>query len=109
MAVRFVEAVNRADVWMIQRRQRVRFAPEARHALGVVRERFGKNLEGNVAIEFGVARAIDLAHATGAEQCQDLVGAETGAPASLTLALRSTSVDPVRDVLHHHLLAEIIQ
>ncbi len=31
----FFEPVDRRDVWMVQRRQRLRFALEAHHAIGV--------------------------------------------------------------------------
>jgi hypothetical protein len=38
---------------------------EARNAFGIVRKRFGKDFQRDVAPEFCVARAIDLAHAAG--------------------------------------------
>jgi len=39
----------------------------------------GQNLEGDVAAEAGVERLVDLAHASGAERCEDLVGSQTSA------------------------------
>ena len=40
--------------------------------------RAGQDFNGDVAAEFGVAGAVDLAHPAGAEGVQDFVGAETG-------------------------------
>ena len=76
-AVRFLEAVDGGDVRMIQRREDLRLAFEAREAIGVFRERFGKNLERDRASEFEIPGAIDLAHASGAERRDDFVRAET--------------------------------
>ena len=39
----------------------------------------GKNLDGDGAIEAGIDRAIDLAHAAGADRRDDFVRAEFGA------------------------------
>ena len=69
----------RADVRMIQRGQRLRFALEAREPLGIGDEQLGQDLDRDVAIELRVARAIHLAHAAGAERGEDLVGAEARA------------------------------
>ena len=41
----------RGDVGMIQRREGLRFALEAREAVGVVRERVGQDLDRDVAIQ----------------------------------------------------------
>ena len=48
---------------------------ETREPLGLVGQGFG-NFDGDVAIEPGVAGAIDLAHATLADGLQDLVDAK---------------------------------
>ena len=50
------------DVRMIERGEHLRFALEARQALGVVRERVGQDLDRDVASELRVAGAIHLAH-----------------------------------------------
>ena len=71
-----LDAVHGRDVGMIQRGQHLRFALEARHVLLVIREGRGQHLDGDVAIELGVVRAVHLAHAAGAEGCHDLVGPE---------------------------------
>jgi hypothetical protein len=44
---------------MIQRGERLRFALEAREAVGVMGERVGENLDGNVPVEPRIARAKD--------------------------------------------------
>ena len=64
---------------MIERRERLRFAREAREPVGIGRERLGQHLQRDVAIEFGVAGAIDLTHSAFADQRGDFVDAETGA------------------------------
>ena len=66
-AAAVLEAVDLRDVRMIQRGERLRFALEARQAVGVGRERLGQDLDRDVAIELRVARAIDLAHAACAD------------------------------------------
>ena len=73
LAVRFLEPVDRRDVRMIQRREHLRFALEARQAIGIEREQFGQDLQRNVTIQLRVARAVHLAHGAGAEQRDDLV------------------------------------
>ena len=75
-AIGFFEAVNRADVRMVERGKQARFACETGTALGVGRKVRRQDLDRNVPPEFCVARAIDLAHATGAERRDDRVGAE---------------------------------
>jgi hypothetical protein len=52
---------------MIQRRQHWRLARESCHAASILRESFGRNLDGNIAIQLGIGGAPDLAHAALAE------------------------------------------
>ena len=40
-------------------------------------EEFGEKLQRDVAAEPGVARAVDLAHAAAAEECLNLIDAES--------------------------------
>ena len=68
----FFEAVQLRDVRMVERRERARFAREARDAIGIARDGFRKNLQRDIAIEARVTRAIHLAHAAGAERREDL-------------------------------------
>ena len=70
--------VDRDDVGVRERRDRLRLGLEAGERVGVVDEVLGQHLDRHVALEAGVARAVHLAHAAGAERRQDLVRAETG-------------------------------
>ena len=67
------------DVRMIQRGERLRFAREPGQPIGIARERVGQDLDRDVAIQLGVARAIHLAHAAFADRRGDFVDAEAGA------------------------------
>ena len=68
--------VDLRDVRVIQRRQRARLALEARQPIRIGREQIGQHLDGDVALEPGVARAIHLAHSAGADRRDDLVDAD---------------------------------
>ena len=74
------------------------FALEARQAIGIARERLGRILMRDVAIQLRVARAIDLAHPAFADRRGDFVDAETSADReSQTVGLygRSGSADRI--------------
>jgi hypothetical protein len=71
--------VDLRDVLVIQGRERLRFAFEARHAVRIRGEDRGKDLDGDGAIEPRVARAIHLTHAARAERADDLAGSDTRA------------------------------
>src|SRR5882672_12276037 len=62
---------------MVERGQHLRLALKACEAIGIERERLWDDLQRNVATELRIARAIDLAHAAGAEGGEDLIRAET--------------------------------
>ena len=64
---------------MIQRRQRLGFALEARQPLGIVREGVGQDLDRDLPTQVGVGGAIHLAHAAHADLGSDLIRAEAGA------------------------------
>ncbi len=61
---------------MIERREHLRVAAEAREPNRIVGDGGQQQLDRDVAIELGVASAIHLAHATGAESGENLVGAD---------------------------------
>ena len=71
-----LQPVDGRHVRVVERGQRLRLAPEAREPPGVGRERGGQHLDGHVAPELGVARAVHLAHAARAERSDDLERAE---------------------------------
>ena len=64
---------------MVERGQHAGFALEARQALGVAREFRGQDLQGYLALEFGVGGAVHLAHAALPEQSNHLVMFQPGA------------------------------
>jgi hypothetical protein len=61
-------------VAMIQGRNATRFAVEALLEFGIGGEMSGENLDGDDAIEARVFRAVNLAHAAGAEWRLNFVG-----------------------------------
>ena len=61
---------------MRQRRDCMRLALEARQAIGIGRKLHRQDFERDLATQFRVARAIDLAHATGTNRRDDLVDAD---------------------------------
>ena len=81
MVVR-ADVVEVADVRMVEGGDRAGFALEALAPLLVAGQLFRQDFDGNQAIEPGVARLIDLAHAAGADQPDDFVGAEARTGAS---------------------------
>ena len=64
---------------MIQRRGSPRFLLEALQAFRIGGERGRQHFDGHVAAEPRVARAVDLAHPAGANEREDIVGAEASA------------------------------
>ena len=72
----FLEPVDLSDVRMIQRCEGGRFPLKTGEAIGIARKRVGEDLERDVASQLQIARAVDFAHAAGAERCDDVVRAE---------------------------------
>ena len=69
------EVVDRDDVGMIERGDGAGFAFEAAAKISGSTV-FAQDFDGDIAVEAGVAGAIDFAHAADAERGLDLVGAE---------------------------------
>ena len=78
-AIHLLEAVDRADVRVIERRQHPRFALEAREAFGMAREEPRQDFDRNVPTEPLIVSAIDFAHATDAQWRADRIGSEPSA------------------------------
>ena len=76
-AVGLLDRVDRDDVGVIERGDALGLASESGATLRVGGLALEQDLEGDVAIEAGVARAIHLAHSAGTDQRQDFVRAET--------------------------------
>ena len=60
----FFNPIDRSDVGMIERRQHLGLALEADHSLWIARERVGKELERDLAVQREVIGQVDLAHAS---------------------------------------------
>ena len=70
------ELVDRRDVGVVEPAGGLGFLLEPAQAFGVQRERRGQHLDRDVALQALVARAVDLAHPSGAEEAEDLVRTE---------------------------------
>ncbi len=75
-AVRFVDIVDCCDIGMVQRCEHFSFPLKSCQTLRIATEFVRKNLDGDFALQFGVARSVDFAHTALAEQSGDLVRAE---------------------------------
>ena len=78
-AVLLLEAVDRGDVWVIERGEQARLALEPEEPLRVLREGVWNRLQRDVAMEASVARPVDLAHAAPPDRGDDFVRADAGA------------------------------
>ena len=97
---------NRADVRMIQRGQHLRFPLEPREALGIASERGWQDLDRDIAIELGIARAVDLAHPAHTKQtvdpehpdlCADCASSKSPRVEGRSVAARSINAASVPD------------
>jgi len=70
------DVVERADVRVIERRDRARLAVEALAQLRICGEGLGQHLDGDRPIEPRIARPIDLAHPAGADGADYFIGTE---------------------------------
>ena len=95
-AAEFLEAVNGADVRMIERREHLRLAAEPGDPIGIVCKALGQELQRDVAPEPGVARAEHRPHPSGADRRDDLVRAERSAGFEGHRRQESTSVQTNR-------------
>src|SRR5882762_5952476 len=73
MPVVILNAMNRADIGMIQQRRRPRLPPEAFQRFGVAHKIFRNELQRNVPPQLQVFRLVDHAHATAPELPQDAI------------------------------------
>ena len=92
-ALRLFDTVDRSDVWMVQRGEDLGFALKTRQPIGIRRQRRRDDLDGDFALQPRVRRAIDLAHAAGADLRNDFVEAEPSAGCesqSVALIIRTT-------------------
>jgi hypothetical protein len=78
-AAGFLQAVNVRDVRMIEGGEGLSFACEPREAVVIVGNRFRQDFEGDIAIEFRIAGAVDLPHPSFTDLHCDVVDAEADA------------------------------
>ena len=72
-----LDAIDLRDVRVVELRQQLRLALEARETLLVLGERCRQDLDRDFALEPRVVRAVDLAHAAFAQLGGDLVGTDS--------------------------------
>jgi hypothetical protein len=70
------DVIDRRDVRVIERRERLRLALEAGADLRILEQGARQDLQGHLATEARVARTVDFRHATGADCRQRFVWAE---------------------------------
>lgn len=89
-----LDAVDRRDVWMIERRKQLRLAFESGEAFWVPRHLGGKDLDRHITVEPRVARAVHLAHPARADGRGDFTGAEasSGRKSHVLLTLSHSDV-----------------
>jgi hypothetical protein len=78
-AVALLQTVNGRDVRMIEPGEHFGFALETCQPLAIGRHGLGQHLDGDGALQVGIGRAVDLAHAAGAEFAGDFIWAESSA------------------------------
>jgi len=74
-----LQPVNRRDIGMVQRGQRLRFTVEARESVRVRRHRRGQHLDRHVPGKIGIGGSVDFTHATHTDLGTDLVRADATA------------------------------
>ena len=73
MPVVILDAMDGADVGMVQQRRRPRLAREAFQRFGVARKIFRDELQGNMPPQLQVFGLVDHAHATAPQLSQDAI------------------------------------
>jgi hypothetical protein len=66
------DVVNGGDVWMVQRRERLRFALEPGKQISIV-QIGAEHLDRDIPPETAVARTVDLSHSAGTNRFQQVV------------------------------------
>ena len=76
---RILEPVDRCDIRMVERGQRLGLTFETRQAVRIVADALGQDFQGDVAIQAKVPRPVDLAHSPFAKKAGHFVAADAGA------------------------------
>ena len=93
-AVGVFQSIDRADVPMVEGRQHTSLALEPRDPIRVAGQTAGQDLEGDVAAQLHVPRAVDLSHSAHANQGGDLVRTESGACRERQVESRTARILP---------------
>ena len=72
------DVVDGDDAGSVEGGGGARLLLQPRHPIGIAREQRRQDLDRDVAVQPRIARLVDLAHAAGAQQRQDFVGAQAG-------------------------------
>ena len=88
----FANVVNRADIRMVQRGSRARFAPEPLNRLRVLGNVVGKKLQRHVAAQARILGLIDHAHSPTAQFFQHVVVGDSAASNRSSIRHRHVSV-----------------
>ena len=75
-AVRILEAINRRDVWMIERGEDFGFSTKPPETIHIARYVPWQDLDRDVTLQLRVGRAVDLSHSAGTERAGDLERAD---------------------------------
>src|SRR5262245_1291660 len=78
-AIGLADFVNGQDVWMIERRSRLRLLHEAAHTRGVFGKSNRQEFERDLAAELGVFGQINFAHSACTEWRENFVAVQTRA------------------------------
>ena len=78
-SVTSLDRIDRDDVGVVQGGSGAGFPLESAQSLGIVGKCRRQHLDGDVAAEARITGAVHLAHPAGAEQGDDVIGAEVGA------------------------------
>ena len=76
--VRLLETVDRGDVRMVERGEDAGLPLEALHSLFIAGEGFGQDLDGHLALQLRIVRAVHLTHPARAQGREQLVGPHPG-------------------------------
>ena len=87
------QAVDGADVGMVERGQDLGLAFEPGQPVGVLRERLGQDLQRHITVELRIARAIHLSHAALAYLAGHLVDAEADDVSQILARVLETEPD----------------
>src|SRR5208283_5282757 len=73
LALRFSKVMNGADVWMVQRRRRLRLPLETRQCMWIFRHAVGEEFQRDIAVQTGIFGLVNYTHPSTAQLLDDVV------------------------------------